>query len=204
MGMSRKKVGLGIAVLVVSAVLGATVLREPIATAASPFQSVIIANSDTQPVPVKQQGSIALTGTANVNVTNSSLRVTTEEEPYEHTTFFNQTATTCTQFVCTVSFPAVPAGKRLVITYASARWALTAGGSGATAEVGVNGNDLSDPQILLPAAVQSGATNYVAAGPVTFYAEAGDVPTLSLQGQFVQPVSNTAEAAIVGHLVTVP
>jgi hypothetical protein len=41
-GMSLKKVGLGVAVLMLSAVLGATVLREPIASAASPFQNVII------------------------------------------------------------------------------------------------------------------------------------------------------------------
>jgi len=55
-----KKVGFGIAALVVllSAVLGATVLREPIAWAAStPFQNVIVTNTTSQPVPVKQQGT---------------------------------------------------------------------------------------------------------------------------------------------------
>ena len=67
-----------------------------------------------------------------------------------------------------------------------------------------NGNGVSDPQILLPAAVLSGINNWVAASPVTFYAEAGDVPTLSVQGQFTQPVSNTGQAAIVGHLVDAP
>jgi hypothetical protein len=67
--MRHKKVGLGLALLVLllSAVLGATVLREPIAYAASatPFQNVIVMNTDAQPVPVEQQG------TANVDVTNA-------------------------------------------------------------------------------------------------------------------------------------
>jgi len=48
----------------VSAILGATVLREPIAAAATPFQNVLVVNSDAQPVPVKP------VGTASVNVTN--------------------------------------------------------------------------------------------------------------------------------------
>jgi hypothetical protein len=61
--MRHKKVGLGLALLVLllSAVLGATVLREPIAYAASPFQSVIVANTNDQPVPVKQQGTVPVT-----------------------------------------------------------------------------------------------------------------------------------------------
>jgi hypothetical protein len=69
--MRHKKVGLGFALLVLllSAVLGATVLREPIAYAASPFQSVLVANTADNPVPVAQQG------TANVNVTNETLSV---------------------------------------------------------------------------------------------------------------------------------
>jgi hypothetical protein len=69
--MRHKKVGLGLALLVLllSAVLGATVLREPIAYAASPFQSVLVANTADSPVPVAQQG------TANVNVTNETLSV---------------------------------------------------------------------------------------------------------------------------------
>jgi hypothetical protein len=52
--MRHKKVGVAIALLVVllSVVLGATVLREPIAYAASPIQSVFIANTASQPVPV--------------------------------------------------------------------------------------------------------------------------------------------------------
>jgi len=53
--------------LLLSAVLGATVLREPIASAASPFQNVIIGNTASQPVPVQQQG------TAHVTVDNTAV-----------------------------------------------------------------------------------------------------------------------------------
>lgn len=207
--MRQRAIIAALLAITVGVVLGATVFRTDIAQAtglAGPDVRVI--NTPAQAVPVREQnldarGNVKVheQGTAEVHVTNSSVNVAADEEPYEHTVFFNQTDSTCTQFVCEVSFPAVPAGKRLVITYASARWALTSGGNNATVALGVNGNDVTDPQILLPAAVLSGFSNWVAAGQVTFYAEAGDVPTLSLQGQFVQPVSNTAEAAIVGHLV---
>ena len=61
----RHKVLLALLLIVLSAVLGATVLRDQIATAASPFQSVIVGNTADNPVPVKQQG------TADVNVTNT-------------------------------------------------------------------------------------------------------------------------------------
>jgi hypothetical protein len=65
--LRHKKLGVGLALLVLllGAVLGATVLREPMATAATPFQNVIVANTADNPVPVTQ------TGTANVNVTNT-------------------------------------------------------------------------------------------------------------------------------------
>jgi hypothetical protein len=55
--------------LVVGAALGATVLRDPLAEAASPFTNVIVGNTTANPVPVVQQG------TGNVNVTNQTLPV---------------------------------------------------------------------------------------------------------------------------------
>ena len=165
-----------------------------IAYAAPKVQEVFITNDASSPVPVAVQ-SDASSGPLQVESGPS------DRDPYQKSVFFNQTATTCTNFVCEVAFDAVPVGKRLVITYASARWALTAGGTNATVVLGVNGNGTEDPQILLPAGVATSPTSFVAAGPVTFYAEAGDVPTLSLQGQFTQPVSNTAQAGIVGYFV---
>jgi hypothetical protein len=81
----------GFLLIVIGAALGATVLHEPIATAASPFTNVIIGNTSANPVPiaeqnldgdgnarVHEQGTAAVheQGTANVNVTNSSIPVT--------------------------------------------------------------------------------------------------------------------------------
>jgi len=55
--------------LVGASVLGATVLREPIAHAASPFENVIVANTKDNPVPVAEQGTV------NANITNSRVAV---------------------------------------------------------------------------------------------------------------------------------
>jgi hypothetical protein len=95
----RKAIAVAFLLVLGSAVLGATVLREPIAQAASPFSNVIIANTESSPVPVKEQnvdtngnvrvheqGTAAVheqgtagvheQGIASVNVTNSSIPVT--------------------------------------------------------------------------------------------------------------------------------
>ena len=206
--MRKNAIFSALLVVAVGVTLGATVFRTDIAQATGLAQAVTISNTPAQAVPVREQnldarGNIKVheQGTADVNVTNGSLKVETDQVPYQHSVFFNQTTDTCTQFVCDVNFPAVPTGKRLVVTYVSAQWALTSGGNFATAVVGVNGNGINQPQVILPAAVLSGFSNWVAASPVTFYAEAGDVPTVSVGGQFVQPVSNTAHVSIVGHLV---
>lgn len=65
-----------------STVLGATVLQEPLARAAVPVASVFVTNDAAQPVPVREQnvdadGNVKVheQGTADVNVTNTSLPV---------------------------------------------------------------------------------------------------------------------------------
>jgi hypothetical protein len=65
-----------------SVLLGATVLREPLAWAAPPMPSVFVANDESSPVPAREQnldadGNIKVheQGTADVNVTNTSLPV---------------------------------------------------------------------------------------------------------------------------------
>ena len=53
----RRAVFVAFLLMLGSAVLGATVLREPFAWAATPFQSVLVANTADNPVLVKQQGT---------------------------------------------------------------------------------------------------------------------------------------------------
>jgi len=81
----------GLLLLVCGAALGATVLHDPIATAATPFTNVIVGNDATNPVPVAEQNrdgnnnirvheqgiaAVHEQGTANVDVTNGSIPVT--------------------------------------------------------------------------------------------------------------------------------
>src|SRR5690349_8244493 len=54
-----------------SAVLGATVLREPFAAAATPFENVIIGNDNSHPVPV--------TGTFGISTTNNTVNLGTAD-----------------------------------------------------------------------------------------------------------------------------
>jgi hypothetical protein len=65
----RRAVLAGVLLVLCSLVLGATVFREQVAQAAQAILPVKVVNDSSEPVPVSQQG------TANVNVTNSSLSV---------------------------------------------------------------------------------------------------------------------------------
>jgi hypothetical protein len=181
----RRALLLALLLVAASAILGATVLREPIAVAASPFTNVIVGNTADKPVPVT--GTVAIDGAVQVTSTAAA------PVPYQHAIFFNQSPETCTQFVCVVQFPAVPAG-----------YGLSQNGTAPSVRVGINGNGIDEPQINLPAPVRTGFDSYIASGPITLYADAGDVPTVSLGGQFVQPASTTAQVGLVGHLIPAP
>ena len=185
----RKAILSSALLLLMSAVLGATVFREQVAQAAQAILPVRVMNSPTEPVPV--QGTVSINGAVQVAAAAADV-------PYQETVHFNQGPATCTQFVCEATFATVPAGKRLVVTFVSAVYGLSPGGTLASVELGINGS-FSRPSILMPAE-KSGFDTYIASGPVTFYVPAGDNPTLGLQGQFVQPASLTASATIVGYL----
>jgi hypothetical protein len=97
--------------VLVGVVLGATVFRSDIAQATGLSQSVTVDNTTTNPVPVREQnldgnGNIKVheQGTANVNVTNSTLQVVQSVEAVSVTLFAGDSYT-------------VPTGKRLVIQY---------------------------------------------------------------------------------------
>lgn len=81
-----RKVGVALLLVCMSVVLGATVLREPIAHAAEKLTPVFVTNGAANPVPVAQQGTadvrvanatlpVQQQGTADVRVANATLSV---------------------------------------------------------------------------------------------------------------------------------
>jgi len=121
--------------------------------------------------------------------------------PYQHFVTFNQNSAYCYNFACVIDFPAVPAGKRLVITYASAQFALAGGGTLASVALASSANQ--DNQLLLPAPALDGLGRfYLCASPVTFYVNAGYKPVMILGGQYMlDNGSNGAQVTITGYLV---
>ena len=117
--------------------------------------------------------------------------------PYQVNQLYNPSASICpNQFYCQIAFPAVPAGKRLVVTHASATYSLNAGATEAIVEIG---NGLFSTMDL-PAPVGVGFNRYVASSPVTYYFEQGETPYIFITGGSVI-TSNTGHASIVGYLV---
>ena len=122
--------------------------------------------------------------------------------PYQHIISFNQNATYCYSYACVIEFPVVPAGKRLVITYASAQFAL-AGSGNTLASVALTTSVNDQVQMLLPAPALDGLGRfYISASPVTFYVNAGVHPEMVLGGQFVlDNGNNTAQVSLTGYYV---
>ena len=117
--------------------------------------------------------------------------------PYQSNQLYNPSASICpNQFYCQIAFPAVPAGKRLVVTHASATYSLNAGATEAIVEIG---NGLFSTMDL-PAAVAVGNLRYVSSSPITYYFEQGETPYIFITGSSVI-TSNTGHASIIGYLV---
>ena len=126
-------------------------------------------------------------------------------QPYQQTVLFNQTDTTCNfGAFCDVQFNPVPAGFRLVITHASAFFGIAVGGAGQHVSLAIDDNSFGTT-LLLPAPTFVGFNEYIASSPVSFFVDAGHTPYLLISGNQVRhDGSITAQATIVGHLVSVP
>jgi hypothetical protein len=149
-----------------SAVLGATVFHEPIASAAGSVTSVLVSNSKTSPIPVQEQNldganiRVHEEGTANVNVTNTSL-------PVQGTLGVRPAGTPVTINIDGAGY-VVPAGKHLVVTYIS--------GQSDTTSLGItnllNGGGFL-PNFKFPTTMVADGVYYLSE-PVTIFADAGD------------------------------
>ena len=121
--------------------------------------------------------------------------------PYQQGMSFVASASTCSNnFACSVDFPAVPAGKRLVLTYVSASFC-----TGQSGQCRRQGRQIPGHRCLLtlPAVTANPAVvgaRYTASGPVTFYYEPGDVPRVTLSAQ-VHNFGSTDSVTVVGYLI---
>ena len=161
--------------------------------ALKPLETLVV-NPESRPVPVEDRKVAAAVAALAASENRRS--------PYQHASRFNQGMDTCTQFVCEVTFPAVPAGKLLVVTYASARYASTAANVFPNVELRTSNNP--NDTTLLPAPAAVGPGSFITAGPVTFHVPAGRSPVLALGGIGVGLTSNTALASVVGYLIDAP
>ena len=117
--------------------------------------------------------------------------------PYQSNQLYNPSASICpNQFYCQIAFPPVPAGKRLVVTQASATYSMNPGASEAIVSIG---NGLFSTMDL-PAPVNVGVNRYVASAAITYYFEQGETPYIFITGSSVI-TGNTGHASIVGYLV---
>lgn len=117
--------------------------------------------------------------------------------PYQSNQLYNPSASICpNSFFCQIAFPTVPAGKRLVVTHASATYSVTQTGTEEIVSIGASLFDTMD----LPAAVFVGSFRYTASSPITYYFEPGQTPYIFITGSSVL-TNNTGHASIVGYLV---
>ena len=136
--------------------------------------------------------------------------------PYQQTLQFEYHAPQCPALLATVtpycvaSFPAVPEGMRLVVTYVSADFAQTEDREGPRVKLGFNANrdsavDLPSPQYVIPGRNEpAGYGRYLASSPVTYFVDAGALPTVFLMSTSISKVRGSARVVLIGYLVALP
>lgn len=196
-----------VALLLVGAmVLGASVLREPIASAAQSVSSTIVG-------PLDGNGNVAVheQGTANVNVTNSTVPVHEQgtsnvavtngpaTQPVEVSDAFQLTGSSGEKFSYTV-----PGGKRLVLEYAAAD---ARGPSADKLSIDFTDGCPCDPNspiiVFLPLEFQGnffGEDRYAASEPVRAYVESGHQVGVEVD-QTSEPDLATFRWTLSGYLI---
>ena len=122
-------------------------------------------------------------------------------DPFQQLVQVTQNTTNCGPSVtaCSVSFATVPAGKRLVVTYASATFHLT--GTDPVVSFGLSA--VPNFAHLLPMSAPQAGTRRIASAPVHYVVDAGGTPTASVSSLGLLDGA-TASFAISGYFVSVP
>lgn len=106
-----RKLSFAALLLVAATVLGATVLREPVADAATATLNVIVQNDSSHPVPVQQQGTASVSVNNTVATADVDVRTAVRFGPESF-----QTAGGGFQEVV-IPRDAIPAGKKFIVAY---------------------------------------------------------------------------------------
>jgi hypothetical protein len=199
--------------LVGSALLGATVLREPVAWAKQIVEAQIVAPLDANGnVKVHEQGTVQVAGTVGVNpasnnvtVDNSAANpvpVSVEQQPLEPVQVSERVSLLEGEFDKQEPLYTVPPGKLLIVEFVSAVGAHTQDTSLVRAEVSV-GSGFFTPRVNLPLIEAREAGPFAAAEDVTLYAEAGE----TVYGRYLHNPGGSAgstlncDFTVVGRLV---
>lgn len=122
--------------------------------------------------------------------------------PYQQREALNQTSASCpNNFYCVFTFAPVPAGQRLVITHASAEFTNGISGMGVAYVSGPEG--LFGPRQIIPSSGVTPSNRTIASGPMTYYVEGGQTPTVIITGNNIM-TGNSAFTTLSGYLVTLP
>jgi hypothetical protein len=190
----RRQAAFGALLLVgVGVVLGATVFRSDIAQATGLAQAVVVSNTASQAVPVREQNL----DNGNIKVhEQGTARVRSDEEEVSVSTRL-----TSEGFACEGVLYTVPAGKRLVVEYIAGQ--VIATGGSPFGYIGVGGNPgFTPPDVRLPFVFQSQTGQVWTASEdvhYTFPAETALKTEIIMSGAS-SPVCNTADVSLGGHL----
>ena len=115
---------------------------------------------------------------------------------------------TCTPIPsnCNVDLATVPAGKRLVLTFASAAFLLDTSSPSRGGAVSITTSLLvAGAGVYLPAAQPAipGGTLHFATGPITFYVEPGETPRVNILTS-LHPAGSKIELTLAGYYVILP
>jgi hypothetical protein len=199
--------------LVGSAILGATVMREPIAWAAQIVDAKIVAPLDgAGNVMVHEQGTVQVAGTVGIrpaandvtidNPAASPVPVAVQQAAIEPVQERVRISLADGESDEEAPVYTVPAGKLLVITFVSANGGHRSTDNFVRAEVSV-GSGFFQPRVNLPIHEATGQGPFAAAEAVTLYAQAGE----TVYARFFDSPGGTsssslvADFTVVGHLV---
>lgn len=175
----------------VFAVIGLALAATSLCAQAEGREHVVVVNTAANPVPVT--GTVAVSGTPSVTVTNNSTNPVyvkaQSNEPYIVQEAVGDSSTCAPQ--CILTFPTVPAGKRLVITNVSSQ----IGSEQVTVVLEGNG-------VAVFAQKPYPTADYLSATVLDYY-EAGTTPTARF---FVPNLTQTISLIVTlsGHYEAVP